>query len=92
MYDERVDMNISDDTWRVSTETSARFTPVCILPSSPRILTADDVRVQEVDRLPAKSTQSSPSGKQIIDFGQNLTGYVRVRVSGKEREQDSSYS
>ncbi|CAF4909947.1 unnamed protein product, partial [Rotaria sp. Silwood1] len=64
-------------------EPPARFTPVYILPPSSRKLVAEEVnRVREVERLPAKRILSSPSGKQIIDFGQNLAGYVNIKLAG----------
>lgn len=37
-------------------------------------------RVTEV--LPAVAVWTSPSGKQLIDFGQNVVGWVRLRVRG----------
>ncbi|NKQ58394.1 family 78 glycoside hydrolase catalytic domain [Amycolatopsis sp. K13G38] len=38
------------------------------------------VRVTEI--LPAVNTWQSPSGKTLVDFGQNLVGWVRLRVRG----------
>jgi alpha-L-rhamnosidase len=38
------------------------------------------VRVTEV--LPAVAITSSPSGKTLVDFGQNVVGWVRLRVRG----------
>ncbi|HLT60911.1 MAG TPA: family 78 glycoside hydrolase catalytic domain, partial [Microlunatus sp.] len=39
--------------------------------------------VRVVDVLPAKEIITSPSGKTIIDFGQNAVGWVRLRVRGE---------
>ncbi|HJQ44796.1 MAG TPA: glycoside hydrolase family 78 protein [Amycolatopsis sp.] len=38
------------------------------------------VRVTEV--LPAVNSWQSPSGKTLVDFGQNVVGWVRLRVAG----------
>ena len=38
------------------------------------------VRVTEV--LPARTVFASPSGRQLVDFGQNVVGRVRLRVRG----------
>ncbi|GIE98529.1 alpha-L-rhamnosidase [Paractinoplanes rishiriensis] len=38
------------------------------------------VRITEV--LPALSVTTSPSGRTLVDFGQNLVGWVRLRVRG----------
>ncbi len=40
------------------------------------------VRVTEV--LPAVEVSRSPSGATLVDFGQNLVGWVRLRVRGAE--------
>jgi alpha-L-rhamnosidase len=40
------------------------------------------VRITEV--LPAARVFSSPSGATLVDFGQNLVGWVRLRVRGRE--------
>jgi alpha-L-rhamnosidase len=50
------------------------------------VLVAPDgppVRVTEI--LPAKAITTSPSGKPLIDFGQNLVGWVRLTVRGGKR-------
>ncbi|HKN95981.1 MAG TPA: glycoside hydrolase family 78 protein [Pseudonocardiaceae bacterium] len=41
------------------------------------------VRVTEV--LPAKETWRSPAGRTLVDFGQNLVGWVRLSVRGPAR-------
>jgi alpha-L-rhamnosidase len=40
------------------------------------------VRVTEV--LPAVTVSTSPSGRTLVDFGQNLVGWVRLKVRGHE--------
>jgi alpha-L-rhamnosidase len=40
------------------------------------------VRITEV--LPAVEVSTSPSGKTLVDFGQNVVGWVRLRVRGLE--------
>ncbi len=39
--------------------------------------------VREVDVIGAVKVWTSPSGKQLIDFGQNVVGWVRLRASGE---------
>jgi alpha-L-rhamnosidase len=38
--------------------------------------------VRRQEELPAIKIWTSPSGKTLVDFGQNLVGWVRVRVQG----------
>lgn len=83
---ERVDARISDADWLGAPEPPARFAPAQALPATPhvtRMLVAEEVgRVQEVQRLPGQ-IKRAPSGKQIVDFGQNFAGVPRVRLAGK---------
>ncbi|KAI1103493.1 glycoside hydrolase family 78 protein [Jackrogersella minutella] len=45
-------------------------------PDGPPIRPVEEVKLQEV--------LTSPTGKKILDFGQNLVGYLRLRVEGPE--------
>lgn len=48
------------------------------------ILTAQaGAKVKENDILPAKRIFRTPQGELVIDFGQNLTGWIHVRAKGK---------
>ncbi|WP_433383993.1 family 78 glycoside hydrolase catalytic domain [Actinoplanes sp. CA-142083] len=58
-------------------------TPVDVLDADLSLLVAPDgppVRITEI--LPAVEVTTSPSGKTLIDFGQNLVGWVRLKVRG----------
>jgi alpha-L-rhamnosidase len=57
--------------------------PVDVLDADLALLVAPDgppVRITEV--LPAVEVFTSPSGRTLVDFGQNLVGRVRLRVRG----------
>jgi len=47
-----------------------------------RLVAPEGPPVRVTDVLPAVKTWQSPSGKTLVDFGQNLVGWVRLRVSG----------
>ncbi|MFG1909834.1 family 78 glycoside hydrolase catalytic domain [Kribbella sp. NPDC048928] len=58
--------------------------PVDVLDADLSLLVAPDgppVRITDV--LPALEISTSPSGKTLIDFGQNLVGRVRLKVRGQ---------
>jgi alpha-L-rhamnosidase len=58
-------------------------TPVDVLDADLNLLVAPDgppVRITDV--LPAVEITTSPSGKTLVDFGQNLVGRVRLTVRG----------
>ncbi len=40
--------------------------------------------VREQERVAAKELILTPKGERVIDFGQNLAGYVEIRVKGKK--------
>ena len=44
---------------------------------------ADGLPVREFERLKPKAFFTTPGGDRVIDFGQNISGYVRFTVSGK---------
>ena len=44
--------------------------------------------VRRLMALPPKATAVSPSGKKILDFGQNLVGWVRLSVNGARPGQE----
>jgi alpha-L-rhamnosidase len=38
--------------------------------------------IRRVEEVPAVEVMTTPSGKLVVDFGQNLTGWVRLQVEG----------
>ncbi|MDR1734752.1 MAG: glycoside hydrolase family 78 protein [Oscillospiraceae bacterium] len=42
-------------------------------------------KIKEIEELPAKAILKTPNGETIIDFGQNISGYVRFRIRGGDR-------
>ncbi len=82
MNGERIDLRLSDEDWLSDPVPPARFAPARLLPTQAHPLVAEEVaRVTAVEHLRGTITRS-PSGAQIVDFGQNFTGVVRIRVSG----------
>ncbi|MDQ0642644.1 family 78 glycoside hydrolase catalytic domain [Microbacterium murale] len=47
-----------------------------------RLVAPSGPPVRVTETLPAVELITSPSGRTIVDFGQNLVGWVRLRVSG----------
>lgn len=44
-------------------------------------------KIVETERLPAKELMNTPAGETVIDFGQNLTGYVEFKIRGKKGDK-----
>lgn len=79
---ERVDLRIPDADW-LNPQPPARFTRARALPSPSGTLVAEEVaRVQQIASLPTQRIWRSSSGKQLVDFGQNFAGVMRIRLSG----------
>jgi alpha-L-rhamnosidase len=43
--------------------------------------------VREVATVAAREVTTSPSGAQLVDFGQNVVGWVRLRVAGEPGQE-----
>ena len=44
-------------------------------------------KIVETQRLPVKEIIKTPAGETVIDFGQNLTGYVEFKIKGKKGDK-----
>src|SRR5690606_37699868 len=38
--------------------------------------------IRRIETLPAVDVITTPAGRRVVDFGQNLTGWVRLRTDG----------
>lgn len=80
---EIADLRLSDEAWLGDARRVPSFYAAALLPPSSRRLVAEEVaRVEEIARLRPIGVSRAPSGKQIIDFGQNFAGQVRVKLPG----------
>ena len=52
-----------------------------------RVVPEEGVPVREQERLAPFKLIITPKGEKVIDFGQNLAGYVEVRVKGKRGDR-----
>ncbi len=50
------------------------------------LIDRDGEKIIEQERLEAKEIIITPKGETVIDFGQNMTGYVEFRVKGNKGE------
>ncbi|MBB4910996.1 glycoside hydrolase family 78 protein [Actinophytocola algeriensis] len=62
---------------------TGKAVPVDVLDTDlSRLVAPDGPPVRITGELPAVAMTTSPSGATIVDFGQNLVGWVRLRVRG----------
>ena len=45
-------------------------------------------QIREMERVCAREIIHTPAGEWVVDFGQNITGYVEFTVDAHEGEQD----
>lgn len=83
MRGERADLRISSTEWLSANAPPSSFGPPVLLAANRALIGEAVGRVREIERLPVQEIYRSPSGQQIIDFGQNFAGVVRIRLRGK---------
>ncbi|WP_221773510.1 alpha-L-rhamnosidase [Novosphingobium piscinae] len=82
---ELVDLRLPESDWLSDPRPPERFGPATILTPPTRQMVAEEVeRVDAYRSLPATRVWRSPKGKLLVDFGQNLAGVVRMRLSQPE--------
>ncbi|SPO06200.1 probable alfa-L-rhamnosidase [Cephalotrichum gorgonifer] len=90
IYDgEKYDATAEVPGWSVAGPQSACWTPVEVLPPIPEqvpLLRGAAEPVRRVQVLKPVETITTPAGKTILDFGQNLVGYVRIKNVAGPRE------
>jgi alpha-L-rhamnosidase len=84
LYDgETIDARLRDDSWLRAGFASENWTGVHVLDFDAKILAPYvGPRTVRWNELQVKEITTSPSGKTLVDFGQNLVGWVRVTVAG----------
>ncbi|MDR3314628.1 MAG: glycoside hydrolase family 78 protein [Oscillospiraceae bacterium] len=58
--------------------------PVEVLKKYPKeiLIPLEGERIVEVERLPVQKIFTTPEGEVVLDFGQNMTGYVEFKIEG----------
>ncbi|AZH82022.1 alpha-L-rhamnosidase [Plantibacter sp. PA-3-X8] len=78
---ERVDLRLPELPWLQGPAEGS--VSAVVVPERRRMIAESVARVEQIDQRPG-TVSRTPSGKQLIDFGQNLSGVARVRLSGPE--------
>jgi alpha-L-rhamnosidase len=88
LYDgERYDARRELDGWAESGYDDGAWQPVVTIDHPPETLVAPlDPPIRRIVDVAPEAVLESPSGKLIVDFGQNLVGRLRITVSGESGE------
>jgi alpha-L-rhamnosidase len=85
LYDgQTIDARLRDDTWQQPAADVSDWLPVEVVDLDTSLLTpylAPPVRRQDV--LATQRVWTSSGGRTLVDFGQNLVGFTRIRVQGE---------
>jgi len=83
-HGETIDMRNEKTGWEMPGYDDSKWIPVMIHPSpDANIIATYNEPVRKHEQFKPVKVFKSPAGEQLIDFGQNLVGFVTVRVSGK---------
>ena len=72
------------DIYDARFKADAAYPAVEVEMSKDMLIPQEGERVTEHERIPAKDIIITPSGETVIDFGQNMTGYVEFAIEGRE--------
>lgn len=72
------DGDIYDATFKAG---SARHC-ICVDLEKDMLIPQEGEKIVEQERMPALQVIKTPAGETVIDFGQNMTGYVEFRIKG----------
>ncbi|QHQ60333.1 family 78 glycoside hydrolase catalytic domain [Anaerocolumna sedimenticola] len=85
IYDGEIyDARLEQPGWNTPGFEDKDWKAVSIVDFNKEILTAQSgTRVKKVEEVSAKRIFTTPKGDTVIDFGQNMTGWIHFRVNGK---------
>ena len=85
---EKYDANLELNGWNKTGFDDTRWKPVIELDFSKNILVAPEGEpVRVVEELNAIKQITTPKGELVYDMGQNMVGWVRVKIHGKKGDQ-----
>lgn len=82
-YTNIYDGDIYDATFKAG---SARHC-ICVDLKKDMLIPQEGEKIVEHERMPALQIIKTPAGETVIDFGQNMTGYVEFRIKGTRSAQ-----
>ena len=80
---EMIDARLRDDAWQHPAFDDSEWDAVRTVDfDAARLVARTSPPVRRLGERPVERVWTAPSGKTLVDFGQNLVGFVRVEVSG----------
>ena len=80
---ETIDARLRDDAWRHPGFDDSSWDAVHAVEfDTSQLVPRTSPPVRRLGERPVERVWTSPSGRTLVDFGQNLVGFIRVRVAG----------
>ncbi|MFA1281213.1 glycoside hydrolase family 78 protein [Citrobacter telavivensis] len=85
IYDgERYDASLNRQGWQQPDFNDSAWRNVSVIPWEKNALVAQGAgTIKQIERLPVAALIVTPQGDNVLDFGQNMSGWVEFRVRGK---------
>ncbi|KAF4443934.1 DHA14-like major facilitator efflux transporter (MFS transporter) [Fusarium acutatum] len=95
IYDgEKYDATAEIEGWSTAGSVLGEWQKVHVLPPLPEdtaLVAGSAEPTRRIEAIKPISKIDTPSGKLVLDFGQNLVGYLRIRVSGSRGHKITLY-
>ncbi len=78
-------------TYDAGFEDNSPVNAVAIPMNNDNLIDRDGEKITEQEYLPVKEIIITPKGETVLDFGQNMTGYVQFRIKGNKGEKATIY-
>lgn len=83
IYDgEKYDARLEVPDWNIGTEPNGYLPSVAVSAPNGKMVAQQSPPIKIIETLPVVSVQQTDENTQIYDFGQNLSGWVRMRCRG----------
>jgi len=87
-HGETIDARVSQSGWTTATGNSAmEWSPVRIKEQTVNLIGTYNEPIRRKETFRPQRIFTTPKGEQVIDFGQNLVGWVKVTATGKEGDR-----
>jgi len=86
-HGETVDARMNIAGWSEPGTPSGTWSPVKVTDKKVKLIATYNEPIRRHETFSPKKIFRTPKGEQVIDFGQNLVGWVRIRTRGKSGDK-----
>ena len=86
------DARLEQMNWSTNSFDDSKWTAVQVhdLPKNHLLATVNEL-IKKHEQFPAKQIFRTPKGELVVDFGQNLVGFIQIKASGKAGDSIKLY-